>query len=153
MEWLQTDTLASLIARQYSDELKEPFFVAVGDFGQWDICSNSKTYKVEIKVDVSAGESGNLCIEYWNNSLNKPSGILGTEANYWLHVVPEAKTLKCYEFKIEELHKAVIEHGRVTSGGDFGNSCLCLIPVSKASQYASRQFTIELDEKAAALVC
>ena len=44
-------------------------------------------FSVEIKWDKRAGETGNLYFEIENTRQDAPSGIAGTTADYWCHVI------------------------------------------------------------------
>lgn len=48
---------------------------------------NNKIYTFEIKFDLMASKTGNLAIEYYNPKTNKPSGIMATEALFWVCIL------------------------------------------------------------------
>lgn len=53
------------------------------------------SYTIEVKYDVMAERTGNMCIEFYNSNKNAHSGINGTLADLWCVVLPdgEHKTL------------------------------------------------------------
>src|SRR5438309_2327582 len=111
------DHLAVEVARFYSGELREPIFVAVGKHSGYDLVTSSGKIKAELKCDSAALRTGNVCLEFWNPSLNKASGVLGTTATLWIHIVLEPGGLVAYEYEIDVLRKLAIEGGQVKSNG------------------------------------
>ena len=135
-QYLRNDHLATSIGRIYSNEFQEPFHVAIGDFPDWDIISDSGKVSVEIKSETTPIRTKNAAIEFWNTDLNKPSGILATKANRWLHLVLTPEGFLGMEFEINELRKLVIETGVVKSNDR--NSLCEIIPLEEFTKHALR---------------
>ncbi|MBI5021892.1 MAG: hypothetical protein HZB59_10695 [Ignavibacteriales bacterium] len=129
------------IARLYSIEYSEPFFVVVGSYSNFDIVSSSKKITIELKCETSPLRTGNVCIEFWNTSLDKPSGILGTKATIWVHIVLEKEGLIAYEYDIHTLRKVVIEQGVIRSNGR--NSLCKIISLEVFRKFAKRSFQFQ----------
>jgi hypothetical protein len=130
------------LCERYSREWKEPAFLSVGRFSQFDFCSQSKKNSVEVKVDSTAVRTGNLAIEYWNTSLNEPSGILSTKANLWLHCVDFGKDIQCFEFNVCDVRKCAIELGLIK---EIENSRFKIIPIEQLKKYVRREFKIVVE--------
>jgi hypothetical protein len=135
------DLVATEIARIYSNELNKPFMVMVGDFGGYDIASLDDTMRIELKVETTPIRTGAVAIEYYNTDFQHVSGILGTKADTWLHVVLEPEGLIAYEYDIATLRKLVIEEG--VSKRSARNAICRIIPLSVFKKYARRLFPIE----------
>lgn len=87
----------------------------------YDIISNNPTITFEVKMDLYATKSGNLCIEFFNSKKNRPSGIMITKANYWIHVLIENENIVPYIIKVCELKNfinTILPHKTITNGGD-----------------------------------
>lgn len=48
-----------------------------------------KRITAEVKYDVMSEKTGNVAFEFFNSKSNKPSGIYGTKANLWFHLLPD----------------------------------------------------------------
>jgi hypothetical protein len=96
---------------------------------RYDIFCRNKAGKVitiEYKHDIRAIETGNVAIEY--ESREKLSGILHTEAGYWIQKIGDS----FYMIKVDKLKNLLIYYGNVfrrVRGGDNGTSLLILIPI------------------------
>ena len=134
--YLKQDHLATTIARMYSNELQEPFHVAIGDFPDWDIISASGKISVEIKSETTPIRTKNVAIEFWNTDYNKPSGVLATKANRWLHLVLTPEGFLGIEYDTNDLRKLVIEEGVVKSNDR--NSLCKIIPLEEFTKHALR---------------
>ena len=59
----------------------------------WDIeCgweSGTKLFTIEVKYDIYEQRSGNFAIEVFNTNKQKESGLFGTRADLWCHVLSE----------------------------------------------------------------
>jgi len=132
------DHLAIELARTYSQEHGEPFFAAIGKHAGYDLISGSGKIKLELKCDLVALRTGNVCLEYWNTSLSKASGVLATTATVWVHIVLEPGGLVSYEYDMDILRKLVIEEGRVKGNGL--NSLCKIIPLDVFRRHARRSF-------------
>jgi hypothetical protein len=136
--YLFHDYICTQLARQYSNELKQPFFVSIGEYGPCDIRSADGRVRTEIKVDTSSIRTKALALEYWNTELNTASGILATEANTWLHVVLEASGHVAYEFSIDNVRRLALEAGVTKRAGH--NALIRVVPLDVARKYARRSF-------------
>lgn len=77
------------IERVWLDKLLVTFKDAYQTFGndsRFDIYVPEIDTSIEVKYDPKSLETGNIVIEYYHN---KPSGMLTTEADYWLFVTPK----------------------------------------------------------------
>lgn len=86
-------------------------------------------FKVEVKSDRMAHQTGNLYIEVY--SRGKKSGLATSTADYWLFKI-EGGGL-CFFIETEELKKRVRENwnGKYVLGGDENTSKGVLIPINK----------------------
>ncbi len=132
------DHIATELARLYAKECQEPFFVAVGRYSDFDIASQSKKIRIEVKCETTSLRTGNVCIEYWNTDWDQASGVLHTKANLWLHLVLEELGVTALEYDIDVLRKLVIEHGEVRS--NRRNSLCKIIPLTLFKKFARRSF-------------
>ena len=136
--YILQDHLATEVARLYSNEFKEPFFVAVGSHEPFDIASATGNMKIELKFESTPVRTGNVAIEFWNTDLDAPSAILGTKATHWLHIVPEGTGLICIEHNVDRLRRLVVEAGVVKWNGR--NSLCKIIPLETFKKHAKRCF-------------
>ncbi len=135
------DHIAIELARTYSQEYREAFFVAVGRYSDCDLISRSGKIKIEVKCETTPLRTGNVAIEYWNTDLNDASGVLQTVANFWLHLVLEEHGFIAVEYDIDILRRLVIEHGEVKSNG---RNALCkIIPLILFKKFARRIFPFD----------
>lgn len=60
-----------------------------GRFSEWDykIIAQERDICLEVKYDLLEARTGNIAIEYHNNRVNKPSGILATSSDIWVVVL------------------------------------------------------------------
>lgn len=66
-------------------------------------------YSVEVKYDIMAGKTGNLCFET-HNKKGKLTGISSTKADEVHYVVPgEKNSFTLYMFKTEDLRKYLFD--------------------------------------------
>jgi len=139
--YLQQDYLGAQIARMYSNEVGEPFFAAVGNYGDCDVQSVSGIIKIEIKTESTPIRTHNVAIEFWNIDLDMPSGVLGTKASLWLHIILTTEGWIAIEYDVDRLRKLVIEQGQIKSNGK--NSIFKLIPVDEFKKHAKRVYPFE----------
>jgi len=137
------DHLLTDIARIYSNEYKIPFFVMVGDFEGYDISSKSGEHRIEVKFETTPIRTNNVALEYWNTDFDKPSGVLATDANLWVHIVKDEKGFTAYEYDINILRKITIECGETKPGGR--NSLCRIIPLEIFKKYARRSFQLAMN--------
>jgi len=86
---------------------------------------------IEVKFDVMAEQTGNLCFELSNGS--KLTGILETGADEVFYVVPDGKSKKIFKFEIDELRKYILNPLNVIikMGGDKKKFSLALVSMHK----------------------
>jgi len=133
------DHVAVELARRYSEELKEPFLVAIGRFGPWDIRSISGRTTIEIKFETTPIRTGNVAIELHNSDLDEPSGINATKANLWVHICLTPQGVMAYEYETDHLKALVNGHSWETRDNNVNSEC-CLIPLDKFSRCAKKTF-------------
>lgn len=90
------------------------------DLQGWDIqfCPGPVVnYKIEVKFDRMATNTGNLAIEFYNTKLNKPSGIDATRSDFWVVVL---EPFSAYIANVVELKKYIEDNKpvRIVHGGD-----------------------------------
>jgi hypothetical protein len=132
------DHVAAEVARIYTKERGQPFFVAVGYFPSYDIISQDREICVEVKCETTPIRTGNVAIEYWNAAKDIPSGILVTKANLWVHIVLEANGFHAYEYEVPRLKKLVTEQGQLQCAGRI--SLFKTIPLKVFAEHARRKF-------------
>lgn len=106
-----------------------------GDFeveADKDICGN---FFVEVKFDMMAARTGNLCFEVDNGK--KATGILATNANKIVYVVPNNERFKLYVFDKTTLLSYLCGTGpgpsskfRLVRGGDNKRFGMVLVPLT-----------------------
>jgi hypothetical protein len=76
----------------------------------------SRTY--EVKTDLMCGKTGNFALEY--ECRGKPSGIVTTEADYWIYKLDDG----FYMISVEGLKNLIddAKYFRMVSGGDRGSN-------------------------------
>jgi hypothetical protein len=84
---------------------------------------------IEVKFDMYAQRSGNLCFEMSNGS--KPTGIMTTQADLVHYVVPKKEGYTVYVFKTSELRDYIQDSSKVKikNGGDKKKFILALAQI------------------------
>jgi hypothetical protein len=92
---------------EFNDDNKYDIKLTIGD--------KFRTY--EIKTDLMCGYTGNFALEY--ECRGKPSGIVTTEADYWIYKLDDG----FYQISVERLKYLIDEakYFRMVSGGDKGS--------------------------------
>lgn len=97
------------------------------------IFTTRSIFKIELKSEQVQWEAtGNICVEFADSG--KPSGIMTTEADYWVHeLLRDGRTLVYLMFPIDRL-RVLFEHykarGFARHGvGDGGRMSVVLIPL------------------------
>lgn len=99
--------------------------------GRYDIEARTDqggTWHVEVKWDKRAAESGRLYFEVENTRQRKPSGVMGTSADVWCHVLGAGD--EALMVRVPRLRQ-FLEEGRfrsVHTGGADSNSRGLLVP-------------------------
>ncbi len=78
-------------------------------------------------------QTGNLCVEYRQG--NQPSGLAVTKAEFWVHELQRGNDTLVYLMfpvkRLKDLARVAYSQGRYhTKGGDSGQMCNILIPLS-----------------------
>lgn len=111
-----------------------------GNFSGWDIKASGFT--VEVKNDIMSSSTGNIAFEYFNPRQDKASGIMATEADYFVVVTDEYYLF----FNTDELKKELVEEHfeeqsvtgfRNVRGGDKKNSSMYLYKFDYVLNYFS----------------
>ena len=105
-----------------------------GLFKAYDFIVKGVAY--EVKSDRKTSTSGNLCIEAGCNG--KPSGIMSTQADYYVYfVVHENKDYDCYVIPTEYIRDSITlkRYKRSTKGGDGWRSFMYLFDIGLFSQF------------------
>lgn len=89
--------------------------------------------KIEVKSDRLAWRTGNLAIEY--ESRGMPSGLMTTEADYYMYFIVRGDKHECFKIPVDELKKICPKYGREIMGGDFKTSRMYLINRRHVNQY------------------
>lgn len=86
---------------------------------------------VEIKFDIMARRTGNLCFEKSNGK--KITGIMATKADVIYYVVPNGPNKDVYVFDPEELREYIETSPNVTikNGGDKKKFILAIVSIEK----------------------
>lgn len=101
--------------------------------------STGQQWRVEVKNDQKALETGNVAIEVSHRG--KPSGINTTSADWFINIVGNT----AYVAKMDELHKHIVgrqHHDHLTAMGDDKLARGYCIPIS---EYRELPFVSEID--------
>lgn len=84
-----------------------------------------KQFTVEVKFDHMAQKTGNLAIEYENTTQGQASGIKGTTADIWCHLILDGDNITIWMVNTNKLREFVdnIKPFKDLVGGD-GNAAL-----------------------------
>jgi len=110
----------------------------IGKEGERMVEELFKNKKLEVKRDSWVGRTGNIAIEF--KSRNKPSGILTTEADYWVFVFSKEyqdKVMLIVETnRLKEVTRQYAIKGSIKEMGDDNTSMAVLIPIKEISTFA-----------------
>jgi len=83
-----------------------------------------KEYSFEVKEDFMSWKTGNVALEF--ECRGKPSGILTSEANFYIYKIHGKNGIHFYLFKTKTLKEMVEkkEFHRIVSGGDEGSNSM-----------------------------
>lgn len=140
-KYLSADILQCAVARRYEKE-HGASVVSIGNAPKWDIRFSDGT-TLELKLDEMAQYTLNAAVEFWDTRRDKPTGILGTEAKLWVHLVPEGEALRCYELDTKRLQRLCIEVGETRTGGDYNSSLLRIIPLQRIREISNQDFLLK----------
>lgn len=101
---------------------------------------------IEVKFDIMAEKTGNLCFELSNGK--KLTGMLETGADEVFYVVPDGKTRKIFKFEIAELRKYILDplNVKMTKGGDGWKFDLALVSMHKIVEDGVPFEVVEINE-------
>ncbi len=120
-----------------------------GKFSDYDLESQYsngmiQTFTTEVKHDAYAARSGNIAIEMFNPKSGKPSGLMATKADLWVHIISDG----VYLANAERLKKWVNDTPAkrvITAGGD-GNATLYLYSIDVIFDLTEDSLFIEIGE-------
>jgi hypothetical protein len=126
--------VSDYMARKYNVKIRE--LVGKEEQKRGDILvETTEPFTVEVKFDIMAAKTGNLCFEMDNGK--KLTGILATKANRIVYVVPNGSSekFKLYVFSTPSLLAFVTNTDtagrfRFVRGGDGGKFGMLLVPSS-----------------------
>lgn len=122
------------------DYLKfDKYEIKQGYYKQYDIILDDTT-KVEVKAEKLAGITGNIAIEY--SCSGRPSGILTTEADLWVHFIVYDAYADCYVIPIQDLRN-IVKNCRMVNGGDGMRAKMYLVNKSLIQQYKTEKINKE----------
>ena len=98
--------------------------------GDLEITKFDELLNIEIKFDIRAKRSGNLCFEISNGT--RMTGIMETKADRIYYVVPDDSNYLVFYFDPEKLRTYLKESSNVTikNGGDKKKFVLALVKIS-----------------------
>ena len=121
----------------YNSDFK--YDLEVGKEGERIVADLFKNTNIEVKRDFWVGRTGNIAVEF--QSRKKPSGILTTEADYWVFVFSaeyEDKLMLVVETeKLKKVTKVFAIRGLIKEMGDNNSSLAVLIPIKELSKFAT----------------
>ena len=125
------------------DYLKyDKYEIKKGYFKEYDIILDDTT-KVEVKAEKMASITGNIAIEY--SCSGRPSGILTTEADLWVHFIVFDAYEECYCIPIQDLRN-IVRNCRSVRGGDGMRANMYLVNKSLIQQYKTEKINKEKEE-------
>lgn len=102
-----------------------------GDFYVEGLLNGPEKVNCEVKFDMYAKRSGNLCFEMSNGT--KETGIMTTKADMIYYVVPgDGDQLRVFTFEPNKLRKFIQDPANVVmkNGGDKGKFVLALVSIA-----------------------
>jgi hypothetical protein len=142
---------ANYFSRKYKASVRElpKIEQGHGDFeveAGKDICEH---FFVEVKFDLMAAKTGNLCFEVDNGK--KLTGIFSTHADKVVYVVPSDKTFKLYVFGTTSLVSYLKDPANSSKikfrrGGDRGRFGMLLIAINEIEQLGLCEEIVEYKE-------
>jgi len=110
----------------------------VGQEGERMVGELFKNKKLEVKRDSWVGRTGNIAIEF--KSRNKASGIMTTQADYWVFIFSKEyqdKVMLIVETqRLKEVTREYAIKGSIKEMGDDNTSMAVLIPIKEISNFA-----------------
>src|ERR1051326_3840573 len=89
---------------------------------------DKKQFTVEVKFDYMAQKTNNLAIEYKNCQTNEKSGIEGTKANLWCHIILDQGNPTAWLTSVEKLRSFIKKNKpwKIIERAGDGNASLYL---------------------------
>lgn len=114
---------------EYNSDFKYDLQFGIVEGESWfhNVVSNSK---VEVKTDRLTEKTGNVYIEY--ESRGKPSGIVTSEADYWVYKVGEGRAIIIEKEELKRKLRELVRSGKArmgVKGGDNNTSLGILVKV------------------------
>lgn len=93
--------------------------------------SNDKQTNIEVKFDIMAAKTENLCFEMTNGL--KLTGMMATKADHVYYIVPRYGWYQVFIFEINRLRKYLLNPTNVTmkNGGDRKKFSLALVSIDQ----------------------
>jgi len=121
---------------KYNSDFK--YDLKIGNDGERIVDEIFSNKKLEVKRDSWVGRSGNIAIEF--KSRNKPSGIVTTQADYWVFIFSREykdKVILMVETqRLKEVAREYAKLGSIKEMGDDNTSMAVLIPIKEISKFA-----------------
>jgi|TARA_R110002167_G_scaffold135170_2_gene321526 hypothetical protein len=121
---------------KYNSDFK--YDLKIGNDGERIVDEIFSNKKLEVKRDSWVGRSGNIAIEF--KSRNKPSGIVTTQADYWVFIFSREykdKVILIVETqRLKEVAREYAKLGSIKEMGDDNTSMAVLIPIKEISKFA-----------------
>ena len=109
-----------------------------GKFKKYDIFIPENDSKVEVKVDYKSQETGNILIEL--RMFNKPSGLLTTEADFWIIYTGTEYLWTEPRMILECIMINNIPSQKILGKGDEVTKDACLIPIDIFKKYLTTTY-------------
>jgi hypothetical protein len=104
-----------------------------GDLALWDLEASAfgRTFRLEVKWDILAEQTGNLAVEYWNTKSGKPSGISVTTADIWVVLVGQPKAAYAAKTSLLKEFCELVRPVKLITNGGYHNAALKLYPADE----------------------
>jgi hypothetical protein len=117
-------------------------------FTDYDFKNLETQLTYEVKADRMTCKTGNIFVEF--ECSGKPSGIMATKADFWIHFICKYNNLKCDEYvkiKVDNLKELIKNNNlKVKNGGDNYNAKGYIIPRRVLKTYL-RDCDVDLTQK------
>lgn len=122
-----------------------------GKFPDYDLeckMKGKKKFTCEVKYDIMAQKTSNIAIEYHNSNSNKPSGIEGTKADIWAHVVLDGPHMTVWLINSEEFREWISNNKpkRIVEKAGDGNASLYLYSDDILEEIFTRVDNVDIKE-------
>lgn len=108
------------------------------EYGDFQLIDGETPINVEVKYDILAENTGNMCFEF-SNGKGKLTGIMATKADVVAYVLNNKGGFVVYLFLKDVLKDYLIDSSnssmvRIVNGGDKKNFTMALSPVSNIAK-------------------